>query len=136
MGKRLALVALVILAAVLALSWPRINDVETGRTPEYPDLKVRDFKSPVPQVTRAAETAMARLGWDFVGSGSGPRGAELRGVHTNPILRLREEVTIRVSTVEGHARVSVRSRSTLLPWDFGQNARNVRDFCRALDGSL
>jgi len=133
MMRKVLLVGLVLVAAGLALAWPRINDVETGRTPEYPDLKTRDFSAGVPEVARMAQRAMEGLGWEVQGSGAGPRGAELRGVHTSPLVRLRETITVRVSTAGGRTRLSVRSQSTALPWDLGQNARNIRELLRALD---
>ena len=132
MGRRLLLLVGALGAIGLALAWPRLNDVETGRSPEYPDLKPRDFSSSVPETAKSAQKAMERIGWTFVGSGSGPRGAELRAVHTS-LIRLQEEVTVRLSVADGRTRVSVRSRSTLLPWDFGQNARNIRELFRAFD---
>jgi hypothetical protein len=133
MPRRVAVVILLLVAGVLALSWPRINDVETGRTPEYPDLRPREFKSAPGEVSRAVEKAIRAIGWEFVGSGSGPKGAELRAVHTS-IIRLREDVTARITTIPGGTRLSVRSRSQQLPWDLGQNARNIRELLAAVDG--
>ena len=123
------------LAAVLA--WPRINDVETGKTAEYPDLRARDYATSAGEVTEAVKRAVSRLpGWAFVGSGSGPGGSEVRAVRTMRWLRFKDDVTVRIRSEGRGVRVSVRSRSRLGPWDFGQNARNIRELLAALDGEL
>jgi hypothetical protein len=135
MARRILLVLIGLAALGLALAWPRLNDVETGRTPDYPDLKPREYSSGVPQVTRSAQKAMTGLGWEFLGSGAGPKGAELRAIHTTPLLHIKEEVTVRMSSVGGRTLVSVRSQSDSLPWDFGQNARNIRALLQAMEAT-
>ncbi len=40
-ATRLTLVVLAVGVAWAAIAWPRINDVQTGHTPEYPDGAVR-----------------------------------------------------------------------------------------------
>jgi hypothetical protein len=135
--KRFFWIALGLGAVGLAVAWPHVNDVETGRSPEYPDLKVREYRAGVEDVSRAVQKVLKRLPrWEFVGAGSGPRGAEIRAVHTALILRIRDEVTVRVSSAGGRTHLSVRSRSESLPWDFGQNARNIREFLESLDDAV
>ena len=77
----------VLLIAVVAgivwalTSWPRLREAETGKTPEYPELRVRDYSSAESVVVKAAKAAVERLpGWTLVGSGSGPGGGEIRAV--------------------------------------------------------
>src|SRR5438876_676596 len=50
---RLALLLLALGAIWAAAAWPRINDVQTGRTPEYPDLRVHDYAA-TPEPTEIA----------------------------------------------------------------------------------
>ena len=123
-------VAVVAVGLGIALTrWPRINDVETGRTPEYPDLKVQRFTATDERVTRAARGAVANLpGWELVGSGRGPGGAELQAIARTRVLRFKDDVTVRIRRREGSAEVAVRSRSRFGKADFGQNARNIRAF--------
>lgn len=123
-------VAVVAVGLGIALTrWPRISDVETGRTPEYPDLQVQRFTATDERVTRAARAAIAHLpGWELVGSGRGPGGAELVAVARTRVLRFKDDVTVRVRRRDGAAEVAVRSRSRLGKADFGQNARNIRAF--------
>jgi uncharacterized protein (DUF1499 family) len=135
--RRLAAFLLVAGAVAAALAWPRINDVETGRTPEYPDLQVRTYRGDVATVARAAQKAVERLPrWTFVGAGQGPGGAEVKAVHKTLVLRFSDDVTVRVRTMGGRSAVSVRSRSRVGKWDFGQNARNIRELLAELDREL
>jgi uncharacterized protein (DUF1499 family) len=114
-------------------SWPRINDVETGRTPEYPDLKELTFVASEQRVASAAKEAIASLPrWSFVGSGRGPGGSEIQALVVTRVFRFKADVTLRIRRAGGVTRVSVRSRSRFGAWDFGQNARNVRELVAAL----
>jgi hypothetical protein len=138
---RRTILKVLLLAAVLAgawafTNWPRINDVETGRTPEYPDLKARDYMTREDKVAKAARATVERLPrWTFVAQGKGPGGAEIQAVAASA-LGLQDEVTIRVRREGGSTRVSVRSRSRSVPIDFGQNARNIQLFLHELDQEL
>jgi uncharacterized protein (DUF1499 family) len=134
MAKRALLVLLVAAAAYLALAWPRLNDVETGRTPEYPDLTPRDYRAGPEAVSKGVQTALKGLPrWTFVGAGSGPGGAEVRAIHETLVFHFKDDVTVRITSKGGRTHVSVRSRSRVGSWDFGQNARNVRELLSALD---
>lgn len=132
--KWIVLVAAVGGAGWAATAWPLINDVETGRTPEYPDLQPRRYAASVEQVVQAArEVATTLPRWELRGAGQGPAGAELRAVHTTRLLRFQDDVTVKVRREGGRTVVSVRSRSRVGQGDFGQNARNIREFLSALD---
>jgi uncharacterized protein (DUF1499 family) len=135
--RRLLAFLLVAGAVAAALAWPRINDVETGRTPEYPDLQVRTYREDVATVAKAAQKAVERMPrWTFVGAGQGPGGAEVKAVHKTLVFRFSDDVTVRVRNMGGRAAVSVRSRSRVGKWDFGQNARNIRELLAELDREL
>jgi uncharacterized protein (DUF1499 family) len=129
--------ALLLVGVWAATAWPRINDVETGRTPEYPDLRVREYAASPPKVAEAAKQALGRLPrWSVVGSGGGPGGHSIQAVHETPTLGFKDDVTIQIRRDGPRTRVSVRSRSRVGPWDFGQNARNIREFLAALDAQV
>lgn len=131
-----------VLAAVLGglwsyFHWPRLNEVETGRTPEYPDLKIRDFMAGEDKVAKAARATVERLPrWTFVAAGKGPGGTEIQAVRRTPLLGLEDDVTVRIRREGGRTRVSVRSKSRSGSADFGQNARNIRLFLSELDREL
>jgi len=132
--KKLVVIVLVVAAVLLLTSWPRINDVETSATPEYPDLKDQSYVASEARVVESAKEAIASLPrWSLVGSGKGPAGSEMQAVATTPVLRFKDDVTIRVRRTGGRTVVSVRSRSRFGKLDFGQNARNIREFFAALN---
>ena len=135
---RLVLVAVLVGGAGWAFTaWPRLNEVETGRTPEYPDLQVRTYSATPRQVGAAVREALSRLPrWEVVGSGEGPAGTVVSAVHTTRLLRFKDDVTVRVTREGGKSVVSIHSRSRVGKWDFGQNARNVRELLAALDAEL
>jgi uncharacterized protein (DUF1499 family) len=131
-----------VLAAVLAgvwsyFHWPRLNEVETGRTPEYPDLRIVDFMASEDRIAKAARRTVERLPrWTFVAQGQGPGGTEIQAVARTRLLRLEDEITIRIHREGGRTRVGVRSKSRSGSADFGQNARNIRLFLTELDHEL
>lgn len=137
MLKKLAALV-VVLGVVLAYTyWPRINDVETGVTAQYPDLKPVDYPAPPAEVERAALAAIAELPrWERVGSGSGREGYAIQAVATTRMWRFKDDVTIRLVAQGSGTRVSVHSKSRLGRYDFGQNARNIRAFLRALEHQM
>jgi hypothetical protein len=135
--KKLLIVLAIGAGLVALVSWPRIADVETGRTPEYPDLKVREYAASEAQVTEAVKDAIEQLpGWTWLGSGRGPAGSAVTALHSTPVLPLKDEVTIKIQRGAGRTRVSVRSRSRWSKLDFGQNARNIRALLAQLDDEL
>lgn len=137
MLKKLLLLAIVAGAALALTAWPRLNEVETGRTPEYPDLQVQEYAASEALVVEAVTDAMATLsGWSLVGSGKGPSGSAVSAVRTTRWLRFKDDVSVKVERRQGKSRVSVRSRSRIGKWDFGQNARNVRELQAELRRTL
>lgn len=134
---KVAFAVLAIGAAVAYTRWPRINDVETGRTPEYGDLGVQRFTATEERVTRAARAAVTGLpGWELIGSGRGPAGAEVQAVARTRVLRFKDDVTVRIRRRDDLTEVSVRSRSRVGKADFGQNARNIRAFQAELERQM
>ncbi len=131
------LLGAVLVAGWALTAWPRLNDVETGRTPEYPDLQPRQLSASPAKVERALRACLAELPrWKLVGSGSGPGGTELYAVHTTPVWRFDDDVYVRLRAEAGGTRVSVRSKSRVGKYDFGQNARNIRELLQALEARL
>jgi hypothetical protein len=131
--RALVIVALVAGAVVAATRWPRINVVETGRTPEYPELREREFAASEAAVGRAAKAAVAALpGWSFVGAGQGPGGTSIQALATRPA-PVKTEMTITIRRQGLKTMVRVRARSTFGPWDFGQGARHIEAFLAELD---
>ncbi len=131
----LLLLALLAVAAWAVLRWPHLDTVETGRTPEYPELQPRDYPASEAQVSRAVRAAIDSLGWQFVGGGRGPGGSEVQA-RARGLLPVQNEVSIRIQRVSGRTRVIVRAHSPRLPWDLGENARLIEKFQAALDAQM
>jgi uncharacterized protein (DUF1499 family) len=135
--KRLLLLVLAAGAVAALLAWPRINEVETGRTPEYPDLQPREYAAGEQEVAKAVKAATGRLArFEFVGAGAGRGGSEVQLVATTPVLPFKNDVNVRIRREGGKTRVTVKSKSREGPIDFGQNARNVREVLAALDQEM
>ena len=136
--SHLALIGIVAAGAVAAcLAWPRIHQVETGRTPEYPDLKPRSYAAGDDRVAAAVKAAIGRLPrWRVVGAASGAKGTDIQAEHAIPLVGLKEDVTVQVRRQSGRTEVRVLSRSPSVPWDFGQNARNIRELLAAVDAEM
>jgi uncharacterized protein (DUF1499 family) len=124
-------------AAFAVVHWPRLETVETGRTPEYSDLQPRAYGAPPEEVARAVKSAIDHLaGWTFVGSGRGPGGSEVQAVAQMPVVPVKHDVFIRIRREGGRTRVSVRSASRTGEWDFGGNARVIRRLFEELDRQM
>lgn len=134
--RLLVLLAVLGAGAWAVLRWPHLDVVETGRTPEYPELRPRDYAVTEAEVSRAVKTTVEGLGWEFMGAGRGPGGSEVQASARGRILPTGHAVTIRIQRLGTRTRVSVASRSRDLSWDFGENSRVIEQFLAALDAQL
>ena len=123
-------------AGVMALrAWPMINVVETGRTPEYPDIQPRTYQKSEAEVFDAALHVISRLPrWSLVGYDE--RQGEIHAESRTALWRFVDDVRVRVVSREGTTVVEVRSASRVGRGDFGQNARRIRAFLNELDRQL
>jgi uncharacterized protein (DUF1499 family) len=128
-GSVIALVLLASSPLMLGLIWPRVNDVKTGATPEYPDIQPQRFNQPFDTVFEAAAKAAQAMGWET--RETNREQGIIEAIATTPILKLlkfKDDVTVTV-TREGEAMiVNVRSKSHLGKGDLGTNARRIRAF--------
>ncbi len=133
----LAAVGAVAVLAVVALlrSWPVINIVETGNTPEYPDLLPKSYQAGKSRVFDAALRAVGRTPrWTLVLSQ--PEQGSIRVEAKTLLLRFVDDIAISVAEQGGGTVVNVRSASRVGRSDFGQNARNIRAFFAELDRQM
>lgn len=114
---------------------PVVNRVETGKTPEYPDLQPLTAALPPGRVFEAA-LAVARTlpRWTVVKAE--PAAGLIEAEARTRLWRFVDDVTIRVAAKGGRTTVSVRSASRVGRGDLGQNARNIRAFLDALRRAL
>ena|SRR5215510_13145979 len=122
-------ITLVLLASspfMLGLIWPRINDVKTGATPEYPDIQPQRFNQPFEKVFDAALSAAQAMEWDM--RETNREQGIIEAVATTRLFKFKDDVTVTV-TREGDASVvNVRSKSRVGKSDLGTNARRIRAF--------
>jgi hypothetical protein len=136
MDRILRMLLLAVVAGACAwavLRWPHLDTVETGQTPEYPDLRPREYSASEAETSRAVKAAIENLGWQFVGAGRGPGGSEVQASTRGQVLPTRHELAIRIQRMRGRTRVSVSAHSRTFRWDFGENARLIERFLAALD---
>lgn len=128
-GSVIALVLLASAPFILRLVWPRINDVKTGATPEYPDIRPQRFNRPFDKVFEAATDAAQVMGWEMRETDRGQGVIEAIAPPTLlKFLKFKDDVTVTI-TREGDATiVNVRSKSRLGKGDLGANARRIRAF--------
>jgi uncharacterized protein (DUF1499 family) len=130
-----ALLGVVGVSAVLLRTWPLINVVETGRTPEYPDIAPRQYRASATDVFDAALHAVTRMPrWSLVRY-SEDRG-DIQVEARTLVLRFVDDIVIRIADHEPITTVNVRSASRIGRGDFGQNARNIRGFLKELDQQM
>lgn len=121
---------------VAASIWPVINVVETGQTPEYPDVQPQYYTTDPQRVFEEAEAGVRELEqWTVVSVE--PSSRTITAERTTELLGFVDDVTVRVEPVtEFVTRVHVRSASRIGKGDFGQNARNIAEFFAELDDRL
>ena len=120
-----------------AWMWPVIDEVETGITPEYPEIQPHYYSTDPQRIYEEVVAGVEDLsGWEIADDQlsvlriNARRHGTLWGV---------DEVTVRVEPVtEFVSQVHVKSASSgrLSPTDFGRNARNIEQFLGELDRRL
>lgn len=127
------IVGIILLASspfALGLIWPRINDVSTGATPQYPDIQPQRFNQPAEKVFNAAlETARA-MDWEI--RENAPAAGTIEAVATTRLFRFKDDVTVTITRSGAQTIVNVRSHSRVGKGDLGTNARRIRTFQQEL----
>jgi len=122
-------ITLVLLASspfMLGLIWPRINDVKTGATPEYPDIQPQRFNQPFEKVFDAALSAAQAMEWDM--RETNREQGIIEAVATTRLFKFKDDVTVTVTREGDAVVVNVRSKSRVGKSDLGTNARRIRAF--------
>ena len=112
---------------ISSLIWPRINDVKTGETPEYPELQPQHFRVAAYRAFDAALATAHELGWEILREDR--QAGEIDAMETTRILHFKDDVTITVKPGLGeNCSVYVHSRSRVGKGDLGTNARRIKRF--------
>ncbi len=91
----------------------------------------RGYPNALPEVRRAAQQALTSLGWSWKPSSEGGFDA----AWTSRVFRFKDDVSVRLHCANG-TLVRIQSVSRRGAFDFGQNARHVRDFFEELERYL
>ncbi|MBW3625579.1 MAG: DUF1499 domain-containing protein [Armatimonadetes bacterium] len=119
----------------LLTRWPNVNDVQTGRTPEYPDLQPQRYPDDPDRVFLAAqEVGHAMPGWKL--GDIDPASQTFRAEAAVAFTPFVDDVWVEVQPEGEGSVVHARSKSRAGKGDFGVNARRIRAFFAALDDSL
>ena len=111
-----------------------INDVTTGRSPEYPDLQPQRFEAPPENVFEAAVAAAGSIGISI--ESKDPSSGVITGFATTRVFRFKDDVTITLSREGDVTVVNIRSASRVGKSDLGVNAKRIRRLQAALADRL
>jgi len=113
-----------------------VNDVTTGESFDYPDLRAHVYFGSIEAVAEAAEHAISSLTkWRLVFNDQ-IKNVLVAEVEA-PFGGFLSEVTITLSALgPRHARAIIRSSSKVGRGDLGENARNIRQAQEAMDQLL
>lgn len=135
-------IVLSILAVAFAIvslyidDWQRDFVTSTAATVDEPHAALAAHRSDLPPAELANHT-IAVVGhlprWRLVKLDEGHGEVTIRFVHATPLLRLKDDITVRISPDNGGSVLRAESKSRLLKGDFGQNPRNLRELLAALD---
>ena len=123
------IVGIILLAGspfMLALIWPRINNVSTGATPQYPDIQPQHFNQPSEQVFNTALEVARVMAWEI--RESAPAQGTIEAVATTRLFHFKDDITVTITRAGEQTTVHVRSRSRVGKGDLGTNARRIRAF--------
>lgn len=107
------------------------NDVETGESAAYPDVRPLLLGLDPDLAFRAARRAADHMPrWTIVGED--PAARRFRAEARTAALRFVDDVWVRVEPAPEGSRVRVRSASRVGVTDFGTNARRIRAYLTRL----
>lgn len=131
-----ALVAIFVAAVLITTSiWPVINSVETGRTPQYPDVQPQYYTAEPTRIFEETRDAITALD-NFKITNSDPATFMLQAEH-HGVFGLTSDVTINIQPVtEFVTQVNIKSSNRIGRGDLGQNARNIQTVFDELDQRL
>ncbi len=131
-----AVVGLLVAFILVAASyWPVINVVETGKTPEYADIVPQYYTAGPARVFDEASAGAGNIQrWEVVEADR--TNLKITATRTTRV-GFVDDITITIVPVTEFAtEVNVRSASRVGKGDFGQNARNIKEFFTELDARL
>lgn len=121
---------------VLLAAWPPVNVVETGATPEYPDVQPRAWSMSRDRVFAGVVEVVDEIEQFELVDADFDSGV-VRAEATSRTGWWIDDLEVRVeANGDGGTIVFARSASRTGRGDFGQNANNIRRLFEALDENL
>ena len=116
-------------------------EAEISAGAEDPGLRPLTSRRPPDQMVDAVKMAARRIrNWDYVGEAANEDVTLVYFVRTNRLLRIKDDVTIRIERRSGETFVGGDARSRWHVGDLGRNPRSLRRFLAelrvVLDGSV
>ena len=104
----------------------------------YPDIDALEYDAPAQLAYRVVLGVVTKRKWHIVDTvpPTAQRPGEIEAVARTPIMGFRDDVVVRVSTVESSARIDVRSASRYGVSDFGTNAKRVTALLSDIDDAM
>ena len=94
----------------------------------FPDIKPMIVDGDVAEVAEKARGALKSMGMEILADRQDAEGAVLEAAHTSLWYGFVDDFIVRITPVDGGARVDVRSKSRVGGSDLGANAKRVRAF--------
>jgi uncharacterized protein (DUF1499 family) len=97
----------------------------------YPAVRPLELEANPDEVFNIALAIVERRGWrvlDSVTPRGGQREGRIEAVALTVLMGFREDISIRIRSVEGMVKVDIRSASRYGSHDFGANARRIETF--------
>lgn len=104
----------------------------------YPEIEGLDYDAPAQLAYRVALDVVTKRKWHIVDAKppTAQRPGVIEAVARTLIMGFRDDVVVRVSTVDGSAHIDVRSASRYGSTDFGTNARRVASLLNDIDDAM
>ena len=102
-----------------------------------PRLRPRVYPFPSDELEQAVERAARRIkNWEYIGTAELDGATQVVFERTSRVLKLKDDVVLRVEPLAQGSRLTGESRSRLEWGDLGQNPRNLRRILEELDAVL
>jgi uncharacterized protein (DUF1499 family) len=121
---------------------PRDNSVEypagnaATQLQSYPDIAPLQVANPPEEVYSVALDLVQKKHWRVLGAWATADGWRIEAVATTPVIRISQDVVIRIRPAAEGSRVDVRSASRWGNRDFETNASRVLGFLKDLAAAL
>jgi len=109
------------------------SEVAVQQRRAYPDIQPLVLRATATEAFDRVLSAVRDLGWDLVANDLA--AGRIEAIDTTFWFGFKDDVVIRITEVEGSARIDVRSKSRIGVGDIGTNARRVRTLLSRLQSS-